>query len=102
MGSKESKLYDFTRLPTFRSDGCFKEWRKAVANWVATKMNARDNDSDDKLKTQCKLRGRTIYAQALSSFQLSLIEEEVRKGILFLSSSTNPVPTGLAIVQILL
>ena len=56
-----AKEQDYMKPPRFHPDGYFQDWRKRVAEWVATIKMANDLGKDRSIKTNYALLARIFY-----------------------------------------
>lgn len=99
--AKSSSL-DFTKPPFFSTDSDVQEWRKRVADWVATMKDAFDKGEDRNLKPQYWLMGRILFNQ-LPTFQQNMVDEAVKKRLINLGTSddpNDPIQTVISIVNL--
>ena len=94
---KDSEL---RKLPKFHPDGDFHDWRKRVAEWVATMKKANDHGEDRSIRTRFQLLGRILYQEALPDAQKSLVDDAINKKQLNLFSNEDPVKLVLKIVNV--
>ena len=91
---------DYTKPPRFHPEVDFQDWRKRVAEWVATIKKAHDHGQDRRLSTRYTLLGQVFYTEALPIAQKSLVDDEISKGTIDLFTNEDPVKTVLAIVNL--
>ena len=86
--------------PRFHPDGDLQDWRKLVAEWVATIKMGNDLGKDRSIKTKYALLACIFYSESLPDAQKSLVDDEISKGVIGLYNDDDPVQTVLKIVNI--